>query len=118
MLQTRAPSPKLSPLHDSAGSEQSSDDDGAGGRGDRRKQPVASRGMGEENFGLTDNASETREGPDAAHFVGFPRKSPAKSKEVVTYQLSAGGDVGSLLEGDGQVAFYPGSSKPSQSSSH
>lgn len=113
--------PKASPLHDSAGSEQSLDDDSPGPEPSFRKgeQPSdndSSSSSSQEggSVGLKDNISISAKGTngfskstgqDSAHLVGFPQRiSSMKARsEAIHYQLGCGGIAGSFLPDDAEV---------------
>jgi len=104
--QARAHPPRLSPLHDPAESPRTSDggspDENSGENGipGRKGHP----GKASRKGGGPGGEPEKQEGPDAAHFVGFPQKpSLPKAKDAVTYQLLAAAEVDSFVEGDGKV---------------
>lgn len=105
-MQAKAQPPKLSPLHDSAGSQQSLDDR------DGSEVSLSSFSSEEdtkrhnENY---DRLSEVSGGQakaleqDAAHFVGIPQKSRSRI-EPQYYQLCSLAQAGSFLVDNGEVS--------------
>ena len=100
---------KLSPLHDSAGSQQSleaSDGEASGSDASSSLNDISS---GRQDLPDTEEKTAVggshETGQDTAHFIGLPqKKSGVRGRlEPESYQLSCSGQCDSLLPDSGEV---------------
>ena len=101
---------KLSPLHDSAGSQASSEAEesdlpGSDACSDTVEKPFQKLEELPDTEDQAANGISNQMGQDAAHFIGLPQqKSSLRSRqEPEAYQLSCSGQCGSLLANSGKV---------------
>ncbi len=103
---------KLSPLHDSAGSQQSSETEDRESSASETSEDLIVR-HSRSKSGVSEGENRAQNGTshqieqDAAHFIGLPqKKSPLKSRlEPETYELSCSGRCGSLLADSKEVSI-------------